>query len=66
MARHCPKCNAEIPVADEKASFAPFCSERCRLLDLGAWLDGDYKIPGRSVDPLAPEGSSEPSDDEGY
>ncbi len=27
------------------ARFFPFCSQRCRLLDLGAWLEGDYRIP---------------------
>jgi len=27
------------------APFFPFCSERCRLLDLGAWLDGRYSVP---------------------
>ncbi len=25
-------------------NFYPFCSERCKLIDLGAWLDSDYKI----------------------
>ena len=24
----------------------PFCSERCKLLDLGAWLDEEHRIPG--------------------
>lgn len=24
--------------------FRPFCSDRCRLLDLGAWLDGRYRV----------------------
>ena len=24
----------------------PFCSERCRLLDLAAWVDGSYRVPG--------------------
>jgi uncharacterized protein len=28
----------------EAAEFFPFCSERCKLIDLGAWLDGQYKI----------------------
>jgi endogenous inhibitor of DNA gyrase (YacG/DUF329 family) len=23
----------------------PFCSDRCRLVDLGRWLDGKYQIP---------------------
>jgi endogenous inhibitor of DNA gyrase (YacG/DUF329 family) len=27
------------------AAFFPFCSERCRLIDLGAWLDEDYRLP---------------------
>jgi endogenous inhibitor of DNA gyrase (YacG/DUF329 family) len=26
----------------------PFCSERCRLLDLGKWLDEDYRVPGEA------------------
>jgi endogenous inhibitor of DNA gyrase (YacG/DUF329 family) len=32
-------------------AWRPFCSERCRLLDLGRWLDGDYRIPGEPVTP---------------
>ncbi|MBT6277848.1 MAG: DNA gyrase inhibitor YacG [Chromatiales bacterium] len=40
----CPTC-AE-PVQWTKAStFRPFCSKRCRLLDLGEWLDDERKIP---------------------
>jgi hypothetical protein len=30
----------------------PFCSERCKLADLGRWLSGDYRVPG---DPLPAE-----------
>jgi endogenous inhibitor of DNA gyrase (YacG/DUF329 family) len=30
----------------------PFCSERCKLADLGKWLDGDYAIPGEPDSPL--------------
>lgn len=30
----------------------PFCSKRCRLLDLGRWLDGRYGIPGDDGDAL--------------
>ena len=41
----------------------PFCSERCRLLDLGKWLDGEYRVPGeRAGDGAA--GPSRPGDDE--
>lgn len=48
-------------MAIQKAPFLPFCSERCKLLDLGAWLDGDYAISGPAV---LDESSSEPSDDD--
>jgi tRNA threonylcarbamoyladenosine biosynthesis protein TsaE len=42
----CPTCGR--PVAPE-ASTAPFCSERCKLIDLGKWLKGDYRL-SRPVD----------------
>jgi endogenous inhibitor of DNA gyrase (YacG/DUF329 family) len=28
--------------------FRPFCSERCRLLDLGSWMDGRYRVEANS------------------
>jgi endogenous inhibitor of DNA gyrase (YacG/DUF329 family) len=31
----------------------PFCSERCRLIDLGAWASERYRIPGEAVAPEA-------------
>jgi endogenous inhibitor of DNA gyrase (YacG/DUF329 family) len=40
----CPQCGA--PVAWTPASrFRPFCSERCRLIDLGAWASESYRVP---------------------
>ena len=39
----CPMCRIAIP---EGAAAFPFCSERCRLLDLGNWLDERYAVPG--------------------
>jgi hypothetical protein len=27
-------------------AWRPFCSERCKLADLGHWLSGDYRVPG--------------------
>jgi endogenous inhibitor of DNA gyrase (YacG/DUF329 family) len=33
--------------------FRPFCSERCKLVDLGAWVSGARAIPGDS--PLSPD-----------
>jgi endogenous inhibitor of DNA gyrase (YacG/DUF329 family) len=40
----CPKCGASSRL-DTANAFRPFCSERCKLLDLGAWLDGRHAIP---------------------
>lgn len=42
----CPICHREVekPRAGEK-SYHPFCSERCKLVDLGRWLGGKYQIP---------------------
>ena len=40
----CPTCERELEW--EAAPFRPFCSERCRLIDLGAWLTEQRAIPG--------------------
>ncbi|HQR03925.1 MAG: DNA gyrase inhibitor YacG [Proteobacteria bacterium] len=40
----CPHCG--VAVKWEAASrFRPFCSERCRQIDLGAWASEDYRLP---------------------
>jgi len=39
----CPECGKETEFSGNE--FRPFCSERCKLLDLGAWADGDYAVP---------------------
>jgi len=43
----CPICKRHVKNSD--ADF-PFCSERCRLLDLGKWASGEYKIPSPIMD----------------
>ncbi|GIW87599.1 MAG: hypothetical protein KatS3mg108_1923 [Isosphaeraceae bacterium] len=47
MRLNCPICGKafEFTSFDDQPAF-PFCSERCRLIDLGRWIDGDYVIPG--------------------
>ncbi|MFN2377708.1 MAG: DNA gyrase inhibitor YacG [Candidatus Binatia bacterium] len=40
----CPTCKKTV--ASDRHPLRPFCSQRCRLLDLGKWLDGGYAIPG--------------------
>ena len=37
----CPRCRCTV--ARGKKSF-PFCSERCRLVDLGRWFSEDYRV----------------------
>ena len=39
----CPICKREVAL---KSAEAPFCSERCRLTDLGNWAMEKYRIPG--------------------
>lgn len=40
----CPICKKEAPWDGNK--FRPFCSERCRLIDLGKWASDEYRIAG--------------------
>lgn len=45
----CPTCRRPFPAPINETAKAqsplPFCSERCKLIDLGAWLDAEYRIP---------------------
>lgn len=48
----CPICKqpvADPPAPDAPATY-PFCCERCKLIDLGRWLDGKYQIPVADVE----------------
>jgi hypothetical protein len=38
----CPICKKDVPPA---SPYQPFCSDRCRLIDLGNWASGTYRIP---------------------
>jgi uncharacterized protein len=44
----CPQCGAPV-VWGAESRWRPFCSERCRLIDQGAWASGAYRVP--AVDP---------------
>ena len=57
----CPTCKREIAWSDE-FPHRPFCSDRCRLIDLGAWLTEQHKIPdeaGTAEDQLHPDSAEE-------
>lgn len=40
----CPTCGAPV-VWEAQSKFRPFCSHRCRLIDLGAWAAEEHRIP---------------------
>lgn len=44
----CPTCRALVRSADQDF---PFCSDRCRMIDLGKWASGAYKISSPVLDP---------------
>ncbi|MFT4572004.1 MAG: endogenous inhibitor of DNA gyrase (YacG/DUF329 family) [Candidatus Binatia bacterium] len=43
----CPTCKEIVPSG--LVSWRPFCSRRCRLIDLGRWLDGEFSLPGENA-----------------
>ena len=44
----CPSCKHEVRTRPENPYF-PFCSDRCRAVDLGKWLGGEYRIAQRDA-----------------
>jgi uncharacterized protein len=60
----CPICARAFEVAslDDLPSF-PFCSDRCKLIDLGRWLDSRYLVPGSKPE-TEPDDEQEPTSDE--
>ncbi|MEE8428243.1 MAG: DNA gyrase inhibitor YacG [Gammaproteobacteria bacterium] len=54
---HCPTCGQAVAWGLQQR-WRPFCSERCKLIDLGEWLDEKNRIPGE------PTLSSDPNDHE--
>ena len=59
----CPACGMLVRFNDEDF---PFCSDRCRKIDLGKWASGVYKISSPVLDPLGgldPHHSGDPNDD---
>ena len=49
---NCPTCSKPVEWT-EANKYRPFCSERCKKIDLGAWAEEKYAIPGAAPqDPL--------------
>jgi endogenous inhibitor of DNA gyrase (YacG/DUF329 family) len=57
MAR-CPTCDRAVRRRDENDAF-PSCSPRCKTIDLGKWLNEDYRIPAED------SAEDEPEDENG-
>lgn len=54
---HCPVCKQSV--TSEGNPFQPFCSERCKLIDLDNWLEGRYTVPAvmdEEEDPMPGDG----------
>jgi len=47
----CPACNKIFDNIKNNDSF-PFCSERCRLIDLGDWLTENHKLSEENIEPI--------------
>ena len=63
----CPICKKPVEEAANGNKYFPFCSERCKLIDLGRWLGGRYQIPVRPSDEedvAAPPPPGRPDDEE--
>ena len=43
----CPRCGRKTPFTPHNA-WRPFCSERCKMIDLGAWAEERYRVPVES------------------
>jgi uncharacterized protein len=61
MKFHCPICKK--PTDSDSNSEFPFCSERCKLLDLGAWASEKYVISEPVIDESFPEDLDRDADD---
>ena len=62
----CPICRKSVSAdrVGEPGSTFPFCGERCKLIDLGRWLNGSYQVPAEpdddEPDELPPEAWIDP------
>lgn len=57
----CPTCNTEVRWTAENR-WKPFCSERCKLIDLGHWATEQYRVPAETPpdDDAAPDAGGQP------
>lgn len=53
----CPTCQRPVEWTAD-ARWRPFCSERCRLIDLGDWINEKHAIPGEPASPDSPDATA--------
>ena len=58
MIVRCPGCGTETPY--EGNPFRPFCSERCKRIDLGKWASEDYRVPVETPQDAPEKGPDNP------
>ena len=56
----CPICNKPAKPRHDNEAF-PFCSARCKTIDLGKWLNEDYRVPVKG-DELEEDGTEDDED----
>ena len=65
----CPRCGAQAPFSPDNR-WRPFCSERCKMIDLGDWATERYRVPAEDVDSGSeeddPEAARRPKDNDGH
>jgi endogenous inhibitor of DNA gyrase (YacG/DUF329 family) len=57
----CPTCGTPVPWTPQ-SRWRPFCSERCKMIDVGAWASESYRVP--TTDAPEPD-DSDPGGDDG-
>ena len=57
---NCPQCGKAVPWQDDQ-KWKPFCSERCKLIDLGDWASENHRIAGETIN--NPSAADDPNND---
>ena len=50
----CPQCQKDV-IWEASSEWKPFCSERCKLIDLGEWAEGNHRITGPQTQEAFPD-----------
>jgi uncharacterized protein len=57
----CPTCETVMEGASlAELPYFPFCSKRCKVVDLGRWLDGTYQVESQDEDAISPSDTDIP------